>query len=821
MIGQTLVCGARRLLVAALGWAAALQAAEETSSARVWRAGVEADAAPFTFADEQGRPAGFAVELLQRVAVERGLKIDYAVLPWTELLQKFRAGEIDIICNIVDTPERRRTMAFSSTTAVLRGALFTHRRGPTIDAFDKLVGLRVAVPRESRAHEYLRERGWGVTFVFLPSLAACIEAVQKREADGVFATELVTQHIARQRGFRDVVAAPLVFPDFEYREHFAVAPSSTRLLEELNEGLLALERTGGYAQIYERWVGQIGPRTLRWRDFQPYALPTLLVLVVAIAALIWQRRMLQQVSRHAEALQQSEERLSLVLEGSQDGFWDWDPREGSVLRSPRWFGMLGYGPDEIGSTRADFLELVHPEDRARVLEDEREVWRHRDHVEIEFRMRAKNGEWKWILDRGKVVRRDPVSHEPLRIAGTHTDITPRKVAEREAEALQRKMQETQRLESLGVLAGGIAHDFNNLLTVILGNTSLLRLDPRAHAEMLARLDKITVASNRAADLCRQLLAYAGKGAFTLERLRVNDVVRDTTHLLELSLNRNATLEFSLAESLPPVEADPSQLQQIVMNLVMNASEAIGDAAGQIRISTAAVQLLRGELADALPSPDVPAGPYVRLEIGDTGCGMAPEVLAHIFDPFYTTKFTGRGLGLAAVLGIVRSHRGALTVRSSPGRGSVFRVYLPVALGAIEAEPTPARAVPSSPPRGNGTILVADDDDAVRNLLGDVLHRLGYQAVLTRDGATAVAQCSADPARFAAALVDLTMPGLDGHATLRELRRIRPDIPCVLLSGYSEQEARLREDNAEFTGFLQKPFTPEGLNACLLRATNSA
>ncbi|MBA3849013.1 MAG: hypothetical protein C0502_03330, partial [Opitutus sp.] len=764
--------------------AATALGAPEGPPARRWRAGVEADAAPFTFADKQGRPAGFAVELLQAVAKNQGLGIDYQVLPWAELLRKFRSGEIDIICNVVDTPERREFMAFSSTTAVMRGAMFTKGRRHEIRDFSQLNGLKVAAPRDSRAHEYLRSRDWGVQFLFLSSLSECVTAVHEGRADAVFATELVARHVARTRGYTEIEPVALDFPDFAYREHFGVAPGQTALLEQLNDGLVAVNRDGTFDRIYERWVSSIRPREVQWRDLRPYALPVAGVLFVVLVALVWQRRMLRQVSRHAAALRQNEERLSLVLEGSQDGFWDWDVRRDTILRSPRWFGMLGYEPHEIPPGRDGFLGLVHADDRARVLADEQEVWRVRDQFAVELRMRAKDGEWKWILDRGKVVARDPATGSPLRITGTHTDITGRKLAEREAEILQHKMQETQRLESLGVLAGGIAHDFNNLLTVILGNTSLIRLGRGVPAEAGPHLDKIAAAANRAADLCRQLLAYAGKGAFTIERLDVNDIVRGTTHLLEVSLNRNATLEFALGDSLPAVEADPSQLQQIVMNLVMNASDAIGETPGRIRIGTTLASLRPGELAEALPSSEIAPGTYVKLEVSDTGCGMSPEVIRHIFDPFYTTKLTGRGLGLPAVLGIVRSHQGALTVRSSPGRGSVFSIYLPGTATAAQPAADTAGAAAASLGRASGVILVADDDASVRALLGELLAQLGYEPVLTADGREAVDQFAANPARYTAALVDLTMPGLDGHATLRELRRRRPGLPCVLLSGYT-------------------------------------
>ncbi|MBI2497822.1 MAG: hypothetical protein HYV75_07920 [Opitutae bacterium] len=274
--------------------------------------------------------------------------------------------------------------------------------------------------------------------------------------------------------------------------------------------------------------------------------------------------------------------------------------------------------------------------------------------------------------------RDPATGLPRRITGTHTDITARKLAEAAAEKLHHKMLEIQKLESLGVLAGGIAHDFNNLLTVIIGNSTLARLEPGVSPANCARLDSAITSARRAAELCRQLLAYAGKDTFTTAHISLNEVATETAQLLELTIGKHAQLEFALAPDLPRNEADPSQVRQVIMNLLMNASEALGGSAGTIRLATSAITLGPSTPGDgSAPATEAAPGEYVCLEVADTGCGMTPAVLERIFDPFYTTKFAGRGLGLAAVLGIVRTHHGTVKVTSTTGRGSVFRVFLPL------------------------------------------------------------------------------------------------------------------------------------------------
>ncbi|MBI3884380.1 MAG: transporter substrate-binding domain-containing protein [Opitutae bacterium] len=806
----------RRSLRLAAGMALTLLSARgepPPPDARVLRAGVETHSDPFTGADAQGRPAGFSVELLRAVARDQGLAVEFVLLPWGQVLADFKAGRIDLICNVVDTPERRAFMEFSVTTTQMKGGLFARRGLRPLRAPADLAGLRLAVQKDSRAHQYVQHQDWNVQLVFVSSLQEAIDAVHEGRGDIFLSSQLVAEYLLQRRGYRDIVDSGMPAADFDYRAHFGVQPGQKKLLARLNDGLLALRLNGTYDRIYEQWLGALQPRTLRLSEIRPYLLPSLALLLLAALAFVWQRRMLAQVSRQARELRLSEERLSLVFEGSQDAFWDWDVRTARVMRSPRWAGMLGYTPGEIGRDRAAFVRLVHPDDLPRIEADEREIWRARDHFALEFRLRAKSGEWQWILDRGKVIGRDPATGAPRRIVGTHSDITARKRAEDESARLQTKLLDSQKLESLGVLAGGIAHDFNNLLTVILGNTTLTRLDPGLAAENAERLGNIQLASNRAADLCRQLLAYAGKGSFSLGRLDLNTVVLETTRLLELSLSRQARLEFALADGLPALDGDSSQLRQMVMNLVLNASESFGANPGLIRVASRLVPLGPGGLPRGLPSGDLPAGAYVCLEISDTGCGMTPPVVERIFDPFFTTKFTGRGLGLAAVLGIVRSHRGALTVASSPGRGSVFQVYLPAA-----SPPPPPRANPAAPPPGTA-VLVVEDEAPVRQLVLAVLRRGGFDAVGAADGPEALEIFRADPGRYFLALVDLSLPGMDGPAVLGALRARHPALAATIMSGHHEAAAREACASCGPVDFLQKPFTPDALFRTVARARN--
>jgi PAS domain S-box-containing protein len=390
-----------------------------------------------------------------------------------------------------------------------------------------------------------------------------------------------------------------------------------------------------------------------------------------------------------------------------------------------------------------------------------------------------------------------------------SDITVPKQAELEREQLERKMQNTQKLESLGVLAGGIAHDFNNILTCILGSASLASQELPPGSPLHARLESIKEQSLRAAEVCKQILAYSGRGRFVIQRLDLGQLVEETVQMLKVSISKKAALRFHLEKGLPPVNADATQLRQVIMNLVINASEAIGDESGVITLATGLARVDSAYLAGSLLPPDLPKGEYAFLEVSDNGSGMSAETQAKIFDPFFTTKFTGRGLGLATVLGIVRVHKGAMKVESEAGRGTTFRLLFPAVSGFVET-PQAHRLPPAGRWRGQGVVLVVDDEETIRNLTAQMLTLAGFDPVIVADGREAVEIFRAAPDRFALVLLDLTMPNMGGEETFAELQKLRPDVPVVLMSGYFKQDVLVRFANQGPAGFLQKPFTVDDL-----------
>jgi two-component system, cell cycle sensor histidine kinase and response regulator CckA len=414
------------------------------------------------------------------------------------------------------------------------------------------------------------------------------------------------------------------------------------------------------------------------------------------------------------------------------------------------------------------------------------------------------------------VVRLPVPGRVLRIS--FIDIRDRLREEAERERLAARVQHQQKLESLGVLAGGIAHDFNNLLVGILGNVGLAVADLPPASPVHETLRDIEVAAQRAADLTRQMLAYSGRGRFVVERVDLSALVEETTRLLGVAIGRSATLRLDLPSGLAPVEVDVNQMRQIVMNLVTNASDALDDEPGVIAVRTSSV-VVEGGAEECDPGDwctDQPApGHYVAVEVADTGAGMDADTRARMFDPFFSTKFTGRGLGLAAVLGIVRGHGGAIAVATAPGGGTTVRVLLPAAAGTATTTGTAA----SPPPRwrGSGQALVADDDEVVAGVAAAILRSRGFDVVVVGDGRSCIDRFEADPAAVALAVVDLTMPGATGVEVIRALRRCRPELPVVLTTGYDVLEVQAELGPAMPVELLAKPYRVDDLVAAARRA----
>ena len=377
----------------------------------------------------------------------------------------------------------------------------------------------------------------------------------------------------------------------------------------------------------------------------------------------------------------------------------------------------------------------------------------------------------------------------------------------ERKRFQERFQQTQKLESLGLLAGGIAHDFNNLLTGIIGNTSIMLDDVPPGNPMHASLQDVASAAGRASALTQQLLAYAGKGRFVIEPLDISALVRDTSNLIKTSIPMTVELRLQLPADLPVIEGDASQIQQLVMNLVLNGAEAIEEGQTGVVVVTTGTQMVNeAYIQQMLAGEEITPGKYVMLDVTDTGCGMAEPIIARIFDPFFTTKFAGRGLGLAAAMGIVRGHRGVLKVHSVPGKGSSFRVLFPASVG----RPISGQCdFTEEDLKGSGTILVIDDEEIVRRAAKSALEHYGYNVIVAESGRDGLELLAKLDGAVTLVVLDMTMPVMSGEETLAHLRVVQPDLPVILSSGYNEAEAT-RTLTRGLAGFIHKPYSASHL-----------
>lgn len=499
-------------------------------------------------------------------------------------------------------------------------------------------------------------------------------------------------------------------------------------------------------------------------------------------------------------LEQRQEELRVLIESSHAGIILVDPQGYILAANRRMSEMFCCPPEELIGLW--YPELVHPDQKdmgsemmIRILAGDI------DNVSTE-RHYVRDGSdfWGYI----SVRRHEDSNRELISLVCHISDITDLKKAEAERLKFELQMLHSQKLESLGVLAGGIAHDFNNILSAIVGNTeiAILQLDPESQAvESLRRVQK---SAARATDLSRQMLAYSGRGKFVIEAVDMNRLVEEMGHILQVSVSKKVSLCYSLADSLPAVDADATQIRQVVMNLVINASEAIGEENGVISISTGCFHVSREYIQEELHDENVVEGPYVYLEVSDNGCGMDRETLGKIFEPFFTTKFTGRGLGMAAVLGIVRGHKGAIIVQSEPGKGSSFKMLLPIGAGSNgNANLAEVKSAEACWP-GQGKVLLVDDEESLRTVGAEMLMALGFTVVTASDGAEALDIYSKEN-NFDFVILDLTMPRLDGEQTFRQLRQINPNVKVIISSGYNEQEVTQKFFGKGLAGFIQKPY----------------
>ncbi|MEI6305590.1 MAG: ATP-binding protein, partial [Deltaproteobacteria bacterium] len=405
------------------------------------------------------------------------------------------------------------------------------------------------------------------------------------------------------------------------------------------------------------------------------------------------------------------------------------------------------------------------------------------------------------------------SPEPGKFATAFVDISDRIIAVEEKQLLEQQLQHTQKLESLGVLSGGIAHDFNNILAIIVGYCSLTKMDYETAENNIAEIEK---AAERAAALCRQMLAYAGKAQLSMSQINMRSLTDEMVTMLKATLPQNAEINPDLSTDVPSINGDSSQIRQIIMNLIINASEAIGKEHGEIRVSLATTDIKTGQSEQDYNGNTIPPGKYVYLEVTDNGCGMDEETKWRIFEPFYTTKFTGRGLGMSAVLGIIKSHGGALQLHSQLGQGTTFKVYLPVPLTDSAGNENTSASLSSAPWKGSGTILLVEDEDQVRLIAKALLKNIGFYVLEAVNGKEALELYQKNATDITLVMTDMGMPIMDGYELFSELKKLNPELPIIVSSGYGDAEVNSRIDIDNIAGLISKPYRSDQLREVLKR-----
>ncbi len=476
------------------------------------------------------------------------------------------------------------------------------------------------------------------------------------------------------------------------------------------------------------------------------------------------------------------------------------------LASEPFCKILGTSKEAFENNPGMVIDLIHPDDREEFATKNEGAAIHLNEFRWEGRLLI-NGVIRWVhfqsLPR-------PLENGDVLWTGALTDITDRIKAEEAKNLLETQLQQAQKLESLGVLSGGIAHDFNNILAIIRGNCSLAMIDPANAGEFIPEIEN---AAERAAELCRQMLAYAGKAPLVQASVNLQSLVGEMVDMLKKTTPRNAEIKLDCSSDISLIRGDSSQLNQVIMNLIINASEAIGTEQGTIRVSLTEMTITAGHPENDYNGKAIPPGSYVCLEVTDNGCGMDEETKWRIFEPFYTTKFTGRGLGMSAVLGIINAHKGSLQLQSQRGQGSTFTLYLPAekndSVHEIIVPP-----ITESQWRGQGTILLVEDEEQIRHIAKTFLEMFGFTVVEAANGKEALDLFQKNASDISLVLTDLGMPVMDGYALFNALKQLEPALPIIISSGFGDADVMSRIDHNEIAGLICKPYTHDKLSTLL-------
>lgn len=807
-------------IAVAFGLVAAAHALQPESPRKTLRYGGDSSFMPLEWMDRSGDPHGFQVDLIRAIgdAVDCDVSIQLDV--WSRTFHKLETGEIDVVA-MYDQPSRRELVDFSSAFEIGAGEIFVRTNSPPIRSLQELNNKSVIVQDLALATHELPKRGINPHFIPVASEAEAILLLASGKHDCAIATTYGGRYAMRH--FRLTNVTTTFEPILVSNICFVVRKGDAETLAFLNRGLDLIRANGTFNVVHDRWFNELDHPAVPVRSVILLAAwilgPLLLLLVVA---LIWNRTLRYRVANRTSALQtelaqrqmvesalrESEERLRVAISASHItvAHQDRDLRYTWLYNSPSDYKTQTF----LYATDAD---LFSPEAAERLVTLKRRVIETGIGEEDELQMRnGDNPLWMRVV----IEPLRDAAEEIVGVTSVMIDITALKRSEQQNIELERRVRQAQKLESLGLLAGGVAHDFSNLLTGVAGNTALALQDAPPGSRLRERIESIEQIARRAKDLTQELLSLAGRRGGDLQRVELAELVRDTIDLFRSTHQPPVSIQMQPAPRLPPLEANQTGLRQAMMNLLHNAVDACAARSGHVTICIGQADYSRAELQNALIGTNEPAGTFQFVEVSDDGIGMTAQNLPRIFDPFFTTKPSGRGFGLAIVAGTIMRHRGAIFVKSAPGRGTTIRLLLPVGRSAAAQGTQPSaysrHDVPRSAPSAAdsvGEILIVDDNEVVREMMVLGLQRAGFVVHAAVNMETALSIVSGK-ATLIAAILDVNLEHENGLNILTMIREQLGALPIVVVSGGDDAIARQRLAADPHAVFLQKPFALQEL-----------
>ena len=735
---------------------------------------------PLHFFD--GENKGICVEYFNLIAELVGLQVEYVNgVSWSDALVNIKKQEkIDLLLTAKNVKERRPYMRFSDDYLLMPWVVLSRANSDFIGSIDDLIGKTVAVEKNYVMQKILMSEFSGINLLVKDSSVETLQAVASGEADAYIGNLAISTYIINQYNLANLkVACPA--PLGNHNQAFVVRNDWPELVSILNKALVAIPASE-LSQLRNKWFNVTFDYGISKTDVFKWLGTIVGISTFFLLAFAYSNRTLRlEIAKRTKVEDELKDvsiRQKEAVKAANVGLWDWNLQTNKIHFSKEWKNQIGYTDTEISDDSTEWERRVHPEDLPPTLDaiNKSILEKNQNHY-VEFRFRHKNGSYLWIMAQGSVFEDE--TGEPVRIVGSHIDITAQKRFAKDKDELEHRLQQAQKMEAIGTLAGGIAHDFNNLLGVILGYADLARDDAPPETDLDKDLEEIYVAANRAKDLVKQILAFSRQTEVEHLHMKLQPLIKESLGMLRSTIPSTISITENIDSQCGAVLADPSQVHQILMNLCTNAYHAMETTGGTLSVALNTVCI---EPNDKNMLLHLLAGEYVKLTVADTGVGIGPDVIPKIFDPYFTTKEVGKGtgMGLAIIHGVMKECGGAITVDSKLGQGAVFHVYFPV----VKEETVPVTQEQEDIPRGTERVLLVDDEPILADMGKDMLERLGYHVTVQYNSSQALEIFQNDPKQFDLVITDQTMPGMTGVDLARRMLAIQATIPIILCTGYS-------------------------------------